>query len=186
MSEYIAINDGVISGHFDGPVVPPGYIEVPDGFSGMVGQMISDFDPSWRFMPREERLRKGLLTLEAHEKLEDGMIVVKTHEELVRDGLAAPPPGMKLEDGQFVGLTYQDKVKSGEMTEQTAYILACIDGRLDRNRRLQETDWTQLDDQLTTVKELWAPYRKALKDVPQQPGFPWKIEWPVRPDGVVS
>lgn len=30
-------------------------------------------------------------------------------------------------------------------------------------------------------QEAWANYRRALLDVPQQPGFPHNITWPVRP-----
>lgn len=28
----------------------------------------------------------------------------------------------------------------------------------------------------------WAQYRQALRDLPTQPGFPYQIEWPVKPD----
>lgn len=28
----------------------------------------------------------------------------------------------------------------------------------------------------------WAVYRQALRDLPQQPGFPFDIEWPEEPD----
>ncbi len=29
----------------------------------------------------------------------------------------------------------------------------------------------------------WAQYRQALRDLPQQVGFPLDIEWPIAPDG---
>lgn len=54
--------------------------------------------------------------------------------------------------------------------------------RLDRNRRLGETDWTQAVDVPQAVKDKWAPYRQALRDVPQQPGFPENITWPTKPE----
>lgn len=28
----------------------------------------------------------------------------------------------------------------------------------------------------------WAKYRQALRDLPAQPGFPYNVEWPVKPD----
>lgn len=28
----------------------------------------------------------------------------------------------------------------------------------------------------------WAVYRQQLRDLPQQSGFPFEIEWPVKPD----
>lgn len=55
--------------------------------------------------------------------------------------------------------------------------------RSTRNKRIAECDWTQLDD--TPVgnagKLAWASYRQALRDLPDQPGFPWDITWPTKP-----
>jgi hypothetical protein len=50
-----------------------------------------------------------------------------------------------------------------------------------RQRLLLETDWTQLADVSQATKDLFAPYRQALRDVPQQSGFPQTIDWPVKP-----
>ena len=54
--------------------------------------------------------------------------------------------------------------------------------RADRNKRLVEKDWTQLDDSPQGNKLAWAIYRQALRDLPQQQGFPWDVQWPTRPD----
>lgn len=54
--------------------------------------------------------------------------------------------------------------------------------RLDRNRLLAETDWSQAVDTPQTVKNKYAAYRQALRDVPQQAGFPDNIQWPVKPE----
>lgn len=53
--------------------------------------------------------------------------------------------------------------------------------REDRNRLLAETDWTQAADVPQATKDKWAPYRQALRDIPQQAGFPITITWPVKP-----
>ncbi|NBW23522.1 MAG: phage tail protein, partial [Caulobacteraceae bacterium] len=45
------------------------------------------------------------------------------------------------------------------------------------------TDWTQLPDAPVADHEAWAAYRQALRDVPEQPGFPAQIEWPTAPGG---
>lgn len=50
-----------------------------------------------------------------------------------------------------------------------------------RNKLLAETDWSQAGDVPQTTKDLWAPYRQALRDVPQQADFPTTIIWPVEP-----
>lgn len=52
--------------------------------------------------------------------------------------------------------------------------------RNDRNRRLADCDWTQLPDALVDHAP-WATYRQALRDVTNQPGFPWNVTWPVQP-----
>jgi hypothetical protein len=52
--------------------------------------------------------------------------------------------------------------------------------RAERNTKLAASDWTQLADS-TANKTAWATYRQALRDVTQQSGFPWTIEWPETP-----
>lgn len=49
-----------------------------------------------------------------------------------------------------------------------------------RNDLLAESDWTQLAD-ATADKTAWASYRQALRDVPNQAGFPHNITWPTTP-----
>lgn len=54
--------------------------------------------------------------------------------------------------------------------------------RRARNRLLSQTDWTQVGDVPPAIKEAYAEYRQALRDVPSQPGFPHDITWPVKPE----
>jgi hypothetical protein len=55
-----------------------------------------------------------------------------------------------------------------------------IMARQTRNQILRDTDWTQTPD-CTVDKQAWLTYRQALRDLPTQPGFPHKIDWPVPP-----
>lgn len=52
--------------------------------------------------------------------------------------------------------------------------------REDRNQRLSACDWTQLND-APVDQAAWAEYRQSLRDIPNQSGFPWDINWPVEP-----
>ena len=52
--------------------------------------------------------------------------------------------------------------------------------RADRNARLAACDWTQVLDSTVDVPA-WGVYRQALRDVPQQAGFPWAVVWPESP-----
>jgi len=53
--------------------------------------------------------------------------------------------------------------------------------RRERDRLLTASDWTQVADAPVVSLE-WQPYRQALRDVPQQAGFPDSVDWPVPPD----
>ena len=50
--------------------------------------------------------------------------------------------------------------------------------RAQRDSLLASTDWTQLPDVPQATREAYAVYRQALRDVPQQDGFPTDIIWP--------
>jgi hypothetical protein len=53
--------------------------------------------------------------------------------------------------------------------------------RSERDNLLVKSDWTQLLDVPENIKTLWQVYRQALRDIPQQSGFPQNIVWPVAP-----
>ena len=50
--------------------------------------------------------------------------------------------------------------------------------RNQRDSLIAATDWTQLPDVPQAIKSQWALYRQALRDVPQQAGFPFNVVWP--------
>ena len=53
--------------------------------------------------------------------------------------------------------------------------------RTERNAKLAATDWTQSNDVPQAVKDSYAPYRQALRDLPAQSGFPNEVVWPIAP-----
>lgn len=53
--------------------------------------------------------------------------------------------------------------------------------RSERNKKLTESDWTQLADSPVADRAAWAAYRQALRDLTAQAGFPWAVVWPVSP-----
>lgn len=55
--------------------------------------------------------------------------------------------------------------------------------RRRRDALLLDCDWTQVADAPLTEdeREEWRVYRQALRDVPQQPGFPAAVVWPEPP-----
>lgn len=55
------------------------------------------------------------------------------------------------------------------------------DIRQTRNQLLRDSDWTQLGDIPEELANLWKDYRKALRDITKQPGFPDNVEYPIPP-----
>lgn len=53
--------------------------------------------------------------------------------------------------------------------------------RLKRNDLLMASDFTQVSD-APVDQAAWATYRQALRDIPEQEGFPDNVTWPKEPD----
>jgi hypothetical protein len=58
---------------------------------------------------------------------------------------------------------------------------ATVNIRAKRNQLLAGSDWTQLADS-PVDKNAWAVYREALRNLPEQAGFPYSVQWPVAPN----
>lgn len=50
-----------------------------------------------------------------------------------------------------------------------------------RKKLLQDSDWTQLPDVNLSNKQAWADYRQELRDIPLQPDYPFKVDYPKEP-----
>jgi hypothetical protein len=57
---------------------------------------------------------------------------------------------------------------------------AAAEVRTERDAKLTESDWTQVVD-APVDQVAWATYRQALRDIPEQAGFPNTINWPTEP-----
>jgi hypothetical protein len=55
-----------------------------------------------------------------------------------------------------------------------------ISVRAERSSLLTASDWTQVAD-APVDQAAWASYRQALRDIPDQPGFPHNVAWPTKP-----
>ena len=55
--------------------------------------------------------------------------------------------------------------------------------RAERDDLLLKSDWTQTNDTTLSAekKSQWADYRQQLREVPDQPGFPYEFTWPTKP-----
>ena len=58
------------------------------------------------------------------------------------------------------------------------------EARAKRDRLLTESDWVTIraTDTGDPVSTEWQTYRQALRDIPEQTGFPEEIDWPQEPE----
>jgi len=81
------------------------------------------------------------------------------------------------EDGVETTVTVQDQ-KDAKVAADNAALAETV--RIERNDLLKDTDHYGLSDM--TMSAEMAAYRQALRDVPQQAGFPSAITWPTKPE----
>ena len=84
--------------------------------------------------------------------------------------VAIPPPPNEL-------MSFDYESKSWVDNESKAIKLSDI----KRKVLLQESDWTQMPDVEISTKTQWATYRQSLRDITDQPGYPYSIVWPTAP-----
>lgn len=86
-------------------------------------------------------------------------------------------PRYKLQDGQPVE-------RSEEEIEVDRVPIQASSARAQRDKLLAATDWAVLPDSPLdeSSKTSLKTYRQALRDVPQQEGFPNNISWPNMPE----
>ena len=83
-----------------------------------------------------------------------------------------------LKNGQIIEVPEWDLRTEAER-QAGAVAAQATSVRQQRDALLTETDWTALSDSTLTTD--MAAYRQALRDVPEQAGFPDTVIWPSRP-----
>ena len=123
--------------------------------------------PSW-----EQTTPEVLEALGADPVLEGPQPTAGRYQTVYRDGVQQDAEGRwftkySVADMDADAIAAKDAEQAGSVRD-------------DRNRRLLQSDWTQLADS-TADKLAWATYRQALRDITLQSGFPWTIDWPIQP-----
>lgn len=120
--------------------------------------------------------------------------------ESIPEGFAVLPEGLDMGGFYtakgFVTLTVQDQAVTSYAVNQEALDAwsaehpdpdpteaLAVEVRSQRDELLADTDWTQVLDAPidATSREAYRTYRQALRDIPEQPGFPGDIIWPELP-----
>ena len=123
-----------------------------DAHGYFVGVTTADADP---LTPTEWLIPAGCVTTEPHDAPEGSRV--------------------KWDGSQWVDevVPVEPKLEEPEPIPQDVLM------RSERNSRLAATDWTANSD--VAMSDEMRAYRQALRDVPDQAGFPTDVTWPTKP-----
>jgi len=93
---------------------------------------------------------------------------------ITRTGYRSISSGDELMDGETLSETIPSELMDFTLKARC---------RIQRDGMLRVCDWTQVSDAPldSFQKTQWSAYRQALRDVPNQQGFPYDITWPTPP-----
>lgn len=132
-----------------------------------------------RGLPRSWRNISGLDMMDADSLLAIGWFPVRLDEGAVDEKFVGSM--FIIHTNEVVEMKLWSKYTADEKAEMDRQAASAI--RAERNTKLSECDWTQLNDTPldNTAKVAWTTYRQALRDIPSQSGFPHNVVWPVKP-----
>jgi hypothetical protein len=83
-----------------------------------------------------------------------------------------------ISDGYFKSLKIDAETKESILNQYQYELNKQAESvRAERNKRLAATDFYMLQDAPAAPVGI-AEYRQALRDITEQEGFPWNVEWP--------
>ena len=109
----------------------------------------------------------------------DGKIINVIEVESLTSFIPSEGTIENLPEGAWINYVQYDGIWKLDIT------IATKNGKKIRDQLLVESDIAMLPDnyaKLSDEKKIeWATYRQALRDLPEQEGFPWDITYPVKP-----
>lgn len=105
----------------------------------------------------------------------------------VVDNIIEAPEGFTIEGCELVA--YQEGANIGYVWDGTSVVIpeppapTAEQIRMQRDTLLAATDWVVVyhTEKGTNIPLEWEVYRQALRDIPEQEGFPGNVTWPAKP-----
>ena len=186
MAEYMVINNNIIEAVYCGDVESnENTIILPENHQVRVGENISFYNDNWSRKSDVELMQLGLIDIPAGFKLENNMLVEMTYIEKVIAGIEEMPANMKIEEGKLLQKSQEELFNEMTLEQKEIFI------RSKRDNLINEADIMLLKYQeqvtLGIVQEnkdyytALLQYKQALRDIPEQAGFPDDVEYPALP-----
>jgi hypothetical protein len=160
----------------------------PDQFPYTVGQFRRD-NPNTSFprqIPDTILRRYGVyqvteLDKPTYDPLVQTLVVNTPTQEVIRlktEADCTDPDTGEVDTDQVGQPLYGSEWEVAHTVQNMEQATAEANVRAKRDGLLQETDWMALSD--VTMSDTIAAYRQALRDIPDQAGFPFSVTWPTK------
>jgi hypothetical protein len=128
------------------------------------------FNGGYPHLPEKIRLSTGMTRTDSS---------TFTQQELLESGYTGP---YEIPDfnSEFQTLIWDSNSRSFSVEDIPEYEL-WEDIRIERNRRLSDSDWTQSRDVILSNDQDWKDYREELRNIPQTFSDPKSITFPRLP-----
>ena len=186
---YIKANDNKVSDIVSCKDCPSGYTSYPDSAEFYLGDDVRFFSDQGVRLTVAKATEAGLITVGNNETAvwEDGKYTVTADYTQKKYWIKATGEHKPFSLGERPDATMTDQEPphpEAEWQTDQWVIPSTVKAREARERRdqlLSDCDYLMMSDYPATKKAAWKTYRKSLRDVPKQAGFPDSIHWPTKP-----
>ena len=186
MAEYMTINNNIIEAIYCGDVEEnENIIILPENHEVRAGENIAFYNDNWSRKSDMELMALGFIDIPLGFKIENNMLIEMTYEEQVIAGIEKMPANMKVENGKLIQKS-QDEIFNEMTLEQKGNFI-----RNKRDNLINEADILLLKYQeqvelgIISANETYRlgllQYKQALRDIPEQAGFPENVIWSETP-----
>ena len=186
MAEYMIVNNNIIEAIYCGDVEEnENIIILPENHEVRVGENIAFYNNDWSRKSDIELIQLGLIDTPTGFKLENNMLIEMTYDEKVIAGLETLPSNMKIENDKLVEKSQNEIFNEMTFVEKGNFIRSKRDALINEADILLIKYQEQVEIGIITANETYRlgllQYKQALRDIPEQAGFPENVIWSEMP-----
>ena len=186
MAEYMIINNNIIEAVYCGDVKSnENTIILPENHQVRTGENIAFYNDDWSRKTDVELMQLGLIDIPVGFKLENNMLVEMAYVEKVVAGIEEMPANMKMENGKLTQKSQEELFNEMTLEQKGNFIRSKRDALINEADILLIKYQEQVEIGIITANETYRlgllQYKQALRDIPEQAGFPENVIWSEMP-----
>lgn len=186
MAEYMIVKDNIVEAIFCG-TAEKGSITLPANHQIRVGEPLTFYNEDYTRKSEIQLIQEGLIELPQRYKISNDKLVEMTYDEKIIAGLEQLPRSMKIVGDKILPMTEEERLQTMTEEEKASYHRQKRDTLLNAELwKLQRHEQEKALEIQTTLSEqeylALLQYIQALRELPQQEGFPNTVVYPELPE----